>query len=96
MAQENNNESGKPLIFKDKRTKAKIDRHLSDINDEITEADIASIKTDVTPNTPVAEEQADKETSEHLKSLERKEKNIFEDGNNTNNVDSSWDLLDEH
>ncbi|MEO6538247.1 MAG: hypothetical protein ABIT07_07010 [Ferruginibacter sp.] len=94
MAQENNNESGKPLIFKDKRTKAKIDRHLSDINDEISEADIASVKTDVTPNTPVTEDEADKEASEHLKSLENKEKDKFEDGNNTNDVDSSWNILD--
>lgn len=34
--------------FQDKKTKQKIDKHLSDINDTITEEDIRNINTDIT------------------------------------------------
>jgi len=34
--------------FQDKRTKQKIDKHLNDINDTITEEDIRNVDTNVT------------------------------------------------
>jgi hypothetical protein len=82
-------------IFKDKRTKKKIDRHLSDINDEISEKDIADVQTDVTAN--AADQDVDAETEAenllHKKQQEDQDKDNLEDGNNSNSVDSSWDVL---
>ncbi len=41
------------MIFKDENTKKRVDKHMSDPLDQITEDDIANVKTDVTPNTIV-------------------------------------------
>ena len=41
------------MIFKDEDTKKRVDKHMSDPHDQITEEDIANVKTDVTPNTVV-------------------------------------------
>ena len=38
------NEEDKPYTFSDEDTKKKIQRHLSDINDEISEKDIENVK----------------------------------------------------
>jgi argonaute-like protein implicated in RNA metabolism and viral defense len=38
------------LVFRDEQTRLKMERHMSDMNDVITEDDIRNIKTDVTPN----------------------------------------------
>jgi hypothetical protein len=82
-------------IFKDKRTKKKIDLHLSDINDEITEKDISNVQTDVTVNISEHDVEAETEADNmlHKKQEEDQDKDKREDGNNSNSVDSSWDLL---
>ena len=84
-----------PLVFTDKRTKDKMDLHLRDINDEITEEDIANIKTDVTPNTANAVEAADMEAEKSLQKKEKEERGNKDDGNNSNNIKTSWNILDE-
>jgi len=45
-------------IFKDESTHKKIHKHLSDINDEITDQDISNIKTEMTAATQVEFEKA--------------------------------------
>ncbi len=45
-------------IFKDESTHEKIHRHLSDINDQITDQDILNIKTEMTPATQVEFEKS--------------------------------------
>ena len=84
-----------PLVFTDQRTKDKMDLHLRDINDEITEEDIANIKTDVTPNTAAADEAADLEAEEHLKKKEKEQRGKIDDGNNSSNIKTSWNIIDE-
>jgi hypothetical protein len=44
---ENNNPSNKPGEFKDERTREKINRHLSDESDTISEDDIKNVITDI-------------------------------------------------
>ena len=95
MALDNTNSDKIPLVFNDQRTKEKIDLHLRDINDEITADDIANIKTDVTPNTPGSETAAEKEATDHLQKKRMEEKKNHEDGNNSSNINSSWNILDE-
>jgi len=83
-------------VFKDAKTRKKIDLHLSDINDEISENDIASIKTDVTPTSTETDMVADAEATALFKKKQAEDKandENDEDGNNTNSVDSSWDVL---
>ena len=81
--------------FKDKRTKDKIDLHLRDINDKITEKDIENVKTDVTLITDDSstDEEAVHEADDMLSKKEREDKNK-EDGNNSNNVQTPWNMLD--
>lgn len=95
MAFDNNKEEKKTLIFTDKRTKEKVDKHLSDINDEITADDIANIKTDVTPNTPNLETDADKEAEDHLEKMKKEKFAKKDDGNNSNSIGTSWNIIDE-
>lgn len=45
-------------IFKDQTTFEKVHKHLSDINDEITDQDILNIKTEMTPATQVEFEKS--------------------------------------
>ena len=92
MATDNNKN---PLVFTDQRTKEKMDLHLRDINDEITDEDIANIKTDVTPNTAAVDQAADIEAEEHLKKKEKEERGNKDDGNNSSNIKTSWNMLDE-
>ncbi|MEJ7627820.1 MAG: hypothetical protein WKF35_13225 [Ferruginibacter sp.] len=81
-------------VFNDKNTRDKIDLHLRDINDEISEEDIANVKTDVTPDITESEidavAEADHIVEEHIHEDEKKDN---EDGNNSNTVESSWDIL---
>lgn len=41
-------------LFSDKKTKKKIDLHLSDINDTISDDDIKNVITDISSSAPVA------------------------------------------
>lgn len=83
--------------FKDKRTKDKIDLHLRDINDEITEKDIENVQTDVTVNNTNATNDSDNDASQEaediLKRKQKEEKNK-EDENNSNSVETPWNMLD--
>lgn len=81
--------------FKDQRTKDKIDLHLRDINDEITEKDIENVQTDVTVNMDEAstDDDAVHEADEILSKKEREDKDE-EDGNNSNSVQTPWNMLD--
>lgn len=45
-------------ILKDETTHLKIHKHLSDINDEITDQDISNIKTELSPATQVEFEKS--------------------------------------
>lgn len=80
-------------VFKDQRTRKKIDLHLRDINDKITEIDIANVQTDVTTNLYDNDPEAEKEVTDMLKHKQEEDKNNREDGNNSNRVESSWDVL---
>lgn len=89
--------SNKP-VFTDKRTKDKIDLHLRDINDKITKEDIENVQTDVTLNYQpdiLEDKEAAHEADEILKKkqLEEKEKEK-EDGNNSNSIETPWNMLD--
>jgi len=79
-------------FFKDKKTSNKIALHLSDINDQITENDIANVKTDVTPNSDEADIEAEIEAANILSKKLQEDKDR-EDGNNSNDIESSWDVL---
>jgi len=82
-------------IFSDKRTKDKIDLHLRDINDEITEQDIENVKTDVTAEGLIEEEDvASKLEAEHMLEKKIEEDKNKEDGNNSNSVQSPWNIMD--
>ncbi len=54
----NNSNSKTHQIFKDESTHEKIHRHLSDINDQITDQDILNIKTEMTPATQMEFEKS--------------------------------------
>ena len=95
MNTDNNNDTNKPLVFTDKRTKEKMDLHMSDINDQITEDDIANIITDVTPNTPDTNTTAENEVTANIERMKTAEKGNHHDGNNSNNIGTSWNILDE-
>lgn len=89
----NNFAKGNDPVFTDEVTKRKIQRHLSDINDQITEEDIENVKTDVTPNSNNTEaiDGANRLYSEEVK----KERRNKSDGNNTNSVQTPWKIIDE-
>ena len=82
--------------FKDKRTKDKIDLHLRDINDEITEKDIENVQTDVTVNIDDSETSDADAAREADKMLEKKKKQEKDKGdeNNSNSVETPWNMLD--
>jgi hypothetical protein len=86
MLQTSNQQNDEP-IFSDEATKKKIDRHLSDINDKITDEDIRNVKTDVTPNKAGS-------PTETLSGNDA-EGNGKEDGNNSNSIQTPWNILDE-
>jgi len=79
-------------VFTDKRTKDKIDLHLRDINDKITEEDIENVQTDVTKG---AEDDVDaSREADKIISKKQKEEKDKEDGNNSNSVETPWNMLD--
>lgn len=84
-------------VFTDKRTKDKIDLHLRDINDKITEEDIENVQTDVTATSEEGSYSIDREAAEEAgKILEKKqrEEKDKEDGNNSNSIETPWNMLD--
>ncbi len=48
-------------IFKDETTHKKVHKHLSDIDDQITDQDISNIKTEMTPATQAEFEKSARE-----------------------------------
>lgn len=88
-------DTNKKKIFTDERTRSKIDLHLRDINDEITENDIANIKTDVTMLNSDEDDTVTNEASDMVNKIKIKDEKNHTDGNNSNDVDSSWNVLGE-
>lgn len=84
----------KKQVFTDERTRNKIDLHLRDINDEITDKDIANVKTDVTVLTNEEDHSIENEATKELESIKKEDKNNREDGNNSNSIESPWNILD--
>jgi hypothetical protein len=93
MAEENKIDPNKQQVFQDKATKKKIDLHLRDIKDEISESDIANVKTDVTPNSYETDMEAINEADALLKKKEEDSKKKDEDGNNSNDIETPWNIL---
>ena len=58
------NEDQQPYSFSDEATQNKIKRHLTDINDVITETDIANAKVPGKENDPVAPSENEMETTD--------------------------------
>jgi hypothetical protein len=85
--------TNEPKVFTDDRTKKKIDKHLSDINDKISDQDIANVKTDVTPTTPDTDTEAEIEVSEIVEQI-KKDKGDKETGSNSNNIQTPWNIMD--
>lgn len=85
----------KKPVFTDKRTKDKIDLHLRDINDQITEEDIENVQTDVTGGSLGSAEdtEAARVAAEILVEKKRKDRSK-EDENNSNSVVTPWNILD--
>lgn len=88
-------DTNKKKIFTDERTRSKIDLHLRDINDEITENDIANIKTDVTMLNSDEDDTVTNEASDMVNKIKIKDEKNHTDGNNSNDVESSWNVLGE-
>ena len=79
------------LVFRDVRTQNKMNRHMSDMNDRITEEDIRNVKTDVTPNVQVnPDENAEKMPPLH----EEKGLKAFRDDPNDPDIQSPWNIID--
>lgn len=88
------NKSNRPLDDdhdlppQDDVTKNKIDKHLSDINDTISEQDIRNINTSTRADTPLADHRHDKDEADE----------IIRDGKNEDEepdkeAPSSWEIL---
>jgi len=80
----------------DPETKAKIRKHLSDINDVITEDDIRNVRIDnLVPPTEEEEQAAEKEADKLVEEQEKEdEQEGNKDGNNSPDVDNdSWNVL---
>lgn len=79
------------LIFRDDMTKKRVEKHMSDINDRITEEDIRNVKTDVTPN--MAVNPCDEE--ENLPPLKDETwEKARRDDPNAPDVQSPWNIID--
>ena len=78
-------------------TKKKVHQHLVDINDVITEKDIANVSTEDS----ATYDQLDKEEKKTVKkevrkvtsAVNRKNKKNKEDGNNEPDIETSWNVL---
>lgn len=82
--------------YPDKATHDKITRHLSDINDVITEEDIRNVKTDIGAGDLVDEEEGkDSELLEDYAEKELTEKEKIDEFKESRKINSSWNLLDE-
>lgn len=78
------------LVFRDDITRNKVKKHMSDINDKITDEDIRNVKTDVTPNVSV--NSCDDEEMPPLR--EEVGKKAFKDDPNSPDVQSPWNIID--
>lgn len=87
-------------LYADKSTYDKVHRHLSDINDTITEEDIKNVSTDIVATriqeTAKVEELALKKDPDRVKPngelSEKDEENMYEEGEK---ITSSWNVLSE-
>ena len=80
------------LVFRDEKTKRKVEKHMSDINDRITEEDIRNVKTDVTPNMSV--NPCDEEENIPSSNAESGKRSRIDDQNDPG-IQTSWNILDE-
>lgn len=84
-------------VYEDQKTHDKIRRHLSDINDVITEEDIRNVKTDmgvVHENGSLETENEDGKLEDYNeKPLTRKQED--KEFKESQKVNSTWNLLDE-
>ena len=86
-------------LYADKSTYDKVHRHLSDINDTITEEDIKNVSTDLVA-TGIQEEKVDELASKKDpdrvkpsgKLSEKDEEKMYEEGEK---ITSSWNVLSE-
>lgn len=83
---QNQKDNGDGMIFRDEKTRLKMEKHMSDMNDEITEEDIANVKTDVTPNT-VAKSYDDEERVDERREVDNAKTDNVED------TGSPWTIL---
>lgn len=75
--------------FSDDITKSKIDRHLHDIKDEISEEDIKNISTDISSTATARREE---EIKKQPAPAENKDKKKDED-EPKNEMPTSWDIM---
>ncbi len=80
-----------PFLFSDEKTKVKIRKHLTDIDDVISEEDIRNIKTDISDKDAKPENV---DTIPDEPSTEAKKEKDKEDGNNSNDIGTVWNVID--
>lgn len=73
--------------FRDEVTKNKIDRHLRDINDSISDEDIKNIITDISSTPPIAKENTEGELLDN-----DRPGNIKKD--DKDDLPTSWNILE--
>ena len=83
------NEQEKPYTFTDEDTRKKIQRHISDPNDQITENDIKNVKIPGSEDpVPEPEETSDESTSDNKSKIKKVDK--ASEGKPT----TPWDIVD--
>lgn len=78
-----------PPVFNDEQTRKRIDEHLSNPDDEITEDDIRNISTD--PNPRYRVDQDAREHEENTPDEENSERPKGDD--DPGNIQTPWDVL---
>ena len=78
-------------------TKNKIHKHLMDINDQITEKDIANVSTSDSATygdlNKEEKRKVNKEVRKVTSTANKKNKKNKEDGNNEPDIETSWNIL---
>lgn len=85
--------TNRKMIFRDYLTRKKVKRHLSDINDKITDQDIENIKTDVTPNTIVEDGKEFPVEGEAEKKIVQADNEEKSDDDERPGMITPWDIL---
>ncbi len=81
--------SNDPKEFFDEVTQNKIDRHLHDINDTISEEDIKNIKTDISSPEVPGDNEDNSETGFLLDGKKHKK-----DDDNRDQLPTTWNVID--